>query len=92
VQYRIRDDDVEWRRIGGEVVILDLRSSRYFTVNETGARLWPLLAAGADADRLTDELAAAFALDRTVAARDVEAFLGELSERGLVAAVAPADG
>jgi Coenzyme PQQ synthesis protein D (PqqD) len=91
VQYRVRDDDVEWRKLGGEVVILNLRTARYFTVNETGALLWPLLSEGAGPGRLVEELVITFGIERAVADRDVEAFLAGLGERGLVAVVAAAD-
>ena len=91
MHYRVRDDDVEWRKLGGEVVILNLRTARYFTVNETGALLWPLLSDGAGADRLAEELVTTFGVERERADRDVGAFLAGLGERGLVAVVAAAD-
>ena len=82
---RIRDDDVQWRRMGDEVVILDLRSARYFSLNETGTRLWSLIVAGASAERLVEELVEAWEVERAAAERDVEAFLADLRDRGLVA-------
>jgi Coenzyme PQQ synthesis protein D (PqqD) len=85
VLHRIRDDDVQWRRMGDEVVILDLRTARYFSLNETGTRLWSLIVAGASADRLVEELVGAWAVDRAAAERDVEAFLASLRDRDLVA-------
>ena len=81
---RIREEDVHWRQVGDEVVILDLRTSQYFSLNGTGALLWPLLSGGATAAELATELATAFDLDAETAQRDVEAFLAALRERDLL--------
>jgi len=60
------------------VVGIDLRSSRYFSLNPTATFLWKLLGDGAAPDDLTERLSAEFALDRGLAAEDVSAFLASL--------------
>ena len=77
-------EEVQWRRAGDEIVILDPRSASYFSLNGTAAHLWPLLAGGATLERLSEELAAAFGVDRAEADRDVAAFVDGLRERRLV--------
>jgi hypothetical protein len=37
---------IAWRRVEEEIVALDLDSSLYYSFNDTGARLWELLAEG----------------------------------------------
>ena len=84
MRYRVREDDVEWRQVGEEVVILDVRAARYFSVNGSGTVLWPLLAGGVTTDGMVSELVRAFGVDGATARRDIEAFIGALLERGLV--------
>ena len=38
--------DLSWRRVDDEIVILDLRTRAYYSLNEVGARIWELLADG----------------------------------------------
>lgn len=77
---------VEWRHADGEVLVLDLRNSRYLSINRAGALLWPLLAVGVMPSALAAQLSDAFDLPPVRAARDVERFLQWLGERGLLLA------
>jgi Coenzyme PQQ synthesis protein D (PqqD) len=81
-------DDINWREIDGEIVLLDLSGSMYFSVNRTGIELWPLLIRGSTADELSGHLAQTFSLDRQTAERDVRSFLDALSGEGLLQAQA----
>lgn len=83
-QIRLRQDDVEWREIEGEVVVLDLRRSTYLAVNRIGALLWPRLASGATRDALVEKLVDDFGVQRSRAEPDVDAFLQELREQELL--------
>jgi hypothetical protein len=82
--YRLRDSELEWREVEGEIVALDLRASAYLSVNKTGTALWPQLSAGASRDDLIAVLTARFGVDATAAGRDVDAFLDALETRGLL--------
>lgn len=82
---RLRQDDVEWRDIEGEIVVLDLRRSTYLAVNRIGTLLWPLLVAGAMHDALVQRLVDDFNLQRPTAMADLDAFLEELREHELLA-------
>jgi hypothetical protein len=83
-QIRLRQDDVEWREIEGEIVVLDLRRSTYLAVNRIGALLWPRLAAGATRDVLVQKLVDDFGLQYSTAEPDVDAFLQELRDQELL--------
>ena len=82
---RLRDEKLEWREIDGEVVALDGQQSEYLGVNRAGAALWPLLASGTTREALVARLSESFGLDPARAAADVDAFVGSLAERGLLA-------
>lgn len=75
---------VEWQPVDDEVVVLDLGSSAYLAVNDTGAVLWPLVAAGTSEPELVDELTARFDVDVEQAQLDVRAFVARLRSLTLV--------
>ena len=85
-ELRLRRDGVAWRDVEAGVIALDERSAVYLSANPAAAILWRTLALGATHDELVGELVDAFAIDSARAATDVDAFLIELSERGLLAA------
>jgi hypothetical protein len=66
-------------------MVLDLESSRYVTVNGSGALLYELLQTG---ERGRDELVRAlldeFDVDEAQAAQDVDAFIAQLEDAGLL--------
>lgn len=81
---KLRQDDVSWREIDGEMVVLDLKTSKYLTTNATGTTLLKLLTEERTPDELADALVETFEIDGDTAARDVTAFLDDLSTRGLL--------
>ena len=86
MRWKLRDADLDWREVEGELVALDLRESRYLAINRSGQVLWAALAdgEGATRDELIERLAGAFEIDRERAAADVDAFTGELESRDLL--------
>jgi hypothetical protein len=42
--------DVLWRRLDDEVILMQLKTDRMFSLNRTGARLWELIAEGLPLD------------------------------------------
>jgi hypothetical protein len=81
----LRREAVEWRRIESEVIAIDLERAVYLGVNGSGAVLWELLAHGTTRATLVDRLVEAYAIDEHRAEEDVERFLAELEQRGLLA-------
>ncbi len=60
--------------------------NRIMSVNETGAFLWELIEKGAERDALVDAMLGKYEVDRATAAKDVDAFLAQLTDKGLVEA------
>ena len=83
-EIRLRGDGLEWRDIEGEIVVLDLDSSTYLSINRTGAALWPQLISGATKEELVARLVEAFDVDEAAAAHDLDTFLGSLGELSLL--------
>ena len=73
-----------WRQVGDEVVILDVPTATYLTLNSSAVTLWDLLAEVATPTELAAKLVATYDLTADKAERDVQHFLGALQERGLI--------
>ena len=84
-RFQLRDGELEWREVEGEIVALDLRASTYLSVNKAGTALWPHLTAGASRDELVTALTSRFDVDAEAAGRDVDSFIGVLEVKGLLA-------
>jgi Coenzyme PQQ synthesis protein D (PqqD) len=81
---KLRDAGVAWKEVDGEVVALDEREALYLAANPAGAILWRALADGATHGALVDGLVGEFGIDAGRASADVDAFLADLRERGLL--------
>jgi len=75
--------DVVAQRIGSDTVLVHMRTNRIYELNETGARLWELLAAGHAWVEVVDRLRAEFDVDEGRLIREVDEFLALLLDEGL---------
>jgi hypothetical protein len=82
---QLRQVDMHWREVDGEIVALDLTELRYFGINRTGRELWQDLLAGATREHLIDVLRSSYDLEYEHAASDVDAFVAELRSHHLLA-------
>jgi len=82
--FRLRDGSVEWRMVDDELVALDTQGSMYLAGNRSAAALWPKLVEGASREQLVAALLERFDVDMDQASGDVDAFLANLRERGLL--------
>jgi Coenzyme PQQ synthesis protein D (PqqD) len=76
--------DVLIQTVVGESVLLDLRSQKYFGLNEVGTRAWLLLEETGDAAAVRARLAQEFDVATDQLERDLEALFERLLEAGLV--------
>lgn len=81
---RLATTRLEFRDLDGEIIVLDLESDRYLSVNRTGARLWRALESGTTRAELVDGLVGAHGVERSTAERDVDAFLARARELGWI--------
>jgi hypothetical protein len=70
-------------------VVLDLDSSQYLTVRGSGVYLFELLGVERDRDELVAALLARFEVDEGTARDDVDRFLADLADAGLLAWARP---
>lgn len=81
---KLRDGELSWRQVGDEVIVLDLRSNAYLSINETGTALWEMLVDGSTPATMAERLMSEFSVDEDRARADVEAFVAVLTERDLL--------
>ena len=70
--------------LNGERVILNTSSGVYFGLDEVGSRIWELLAEPSTEDAIVKRLTEEYDVDEETVRRDVQTFLGNLNERGLI--------
>ena len=81
---RLRADGLTWQEVDGELVLLDLNSSKYLTTNAAGTLLAQTLADGATEDQLVGALVDAYGIDESVARADTASFLADLRAQDLL--------
>jgi hypothetical protein len=84
VMMRLRQDGLTWHVAGEDVVVLDLQGSVYLKLNGSGRILWErLVEPCAEAD-LIRALVETYGIDEERATADVDGFLTDLRNRGLL--------
>lgn len=81
---QLRRTDLDWREIDDEIVALDGSSSVYLSVRGAAALVWRMLAGNTSRASLIDALVQRYGITSERAAGDVDGFLAELDERGLL--------
>lgn len=76
--------DAVWCELSGESAILNLRSSMYHGLNQTGTRAWKLLAEPRTVADIRDALLDEYDVETERCERDVIELLRELLAQGLI--------
>ena len=82
---RLKEMDLHWREIDGEIIALEGRGSQYVAANSAGTVLWRALVQGTTRDGLADELVRVYGIERERAVADAGRFVDALAEQGLLA-------
>lgn len=88
-RYRPSTDVVSTQLDEEEAVLLSLETQQYYSLNETGSRVWELLGEGHDTEAIATAITEEWATTHDEALRYVESFLDELHDEGLVERVDP---
>lgn len=76
--------DVMVRKVGDESVLLDLKTERYLGLDDISARFWDILTSGGSIQSAYETLLAEFEVDPDRLRIDLDDFVQELVEFGLV--------
>ncbi|HOW35256.1 MAG TPA: PqqD family protein [Candidatus Omnitrophota bacterium] len=83
-RYRIDTEKIVWRTIDGEVVILDLDSGRYYSLNKTGSFAWSLLNENKTGEQIIEKIREEYGLDYKKASQDIRSLIKDLETEGLI--------
>ncbi len=78
------NDDVTWRDVSGEMVVLKLSSGEYYTFNEQGRITWLALSEGKSVEQAVRMIVDEYDVGSDKAREDVEAFVVGLMEQELL--------
>lgn len=78
--------DIAYRRIAGELYIVDAAASRLHQLNGTAALIWEGLAEGKRDSAIISEIVSEFDVDEKTARADTAALIKELAKLRLLAA------
>jgi Coenzyme PQQ synthesis protein D (PqqD) len=76
--------DAVAKRVGDDVVLVQLRTNRIYTLNRTGARLWELLGEGHDLERARAQMLREFDVGEDQLRDEADALVEELVTRGML--------
>ncbi|MEU7746679.1 MULTISPECIES: PqqD family protein [unclassified Nonomuraea] len=81
-------DSVIWQETAGGISLYHAETGDFHTLNETGSRIWELVASDGEREPIVAKLSHEFAGDNLAMSvrvlKDVQEFLGSMIERGLI--------
>jgi hypothetical protein len=86
----LASEEVLCQVIRDETVLLDLKTERYFGLDDVGSRIWALIKEGASKQDLVTVLAGEYEVSEQTLTRDIEQFMANLAEEGLLSGEKPA--
>jgi len=81
--YRI-PDHITWKTLGQGVVLLDLNTSRYYTLNETASLIWQGIMEQKNEDQITEFILDSYNCQKDQCRADVIKQIDYLLSEGLV--------
>ena len=86
--FRVKlSDDVVFETIQDEVVLLKMNAAQYYGLGEVGTRTWKFLLENGDIAAVGDRLCDDYTGDPATIRSDLQAFVAELIEAGILSAV-----
>lgn len=80
----VRNDDLLDSPLDSETVLLSIKSSKYYGMDQTGSRIWEILQKPVKVEAIIAILTAEYDVTRDECKLDVLDFLGHLKREGLV--------
>lgn len=77
-------ESVRFREVGGELVLLDLESSRYFALDQVGTSMWMELAEHGSPRRTKEAMMRLYEVEPEQLEQDLLGLLKQLMREGLV--------
>jgi trimethylamine:corrinoid methyltransferase-like protein len=78
-----RGEDTPWNIVDDEVVLLNLDSGHYYSLNESGRRVWELLDGENTIPEIINTICEEFDVEQQEAAKDINTLIDELLKEKL---------
>jgi hypothetical protein len=88
----VRNPNLAWRQIEGEIVIISPEDSQVHELNETAAFVWMQADGARSVEEIADALTTEFEVAREAARADISELVGLLTEKRLLLAAVAAEG
>jgi len=76
--------DLLAQELDGETVLLDLKTERYYVLDDVGTRMWQLLSTLRDPDAVCGHLLAEYEIDEATLRHDLAQLIGKLAAAGMI--------
>jgi len=76
--------EVLTQEVGGETVILDLKTESYFSLDEVGTRIWQLLQEQEDIQTITATMLDEYDVKEKQLEKDIQTLLTQLNKAGII--------
>jgi coenzyme PQQ synthesis protein D (PqqD) len=77
-------DDVMFRILGGEAVLLNLASGTYFGLDDVGTRMWQLMSEHRSTEKVIEVMLEEYEVEESLLQRDLDKLVKDLTDNGLV--------
>jgi len=77
-------ENVTWRDVNNEIVVLKLSTGEYFTFNSLGHELWLAIADGRSIKEIIEQIISEFEVEQEQAEKDVKNFISGLLANDLL--------
>jgi len=77
-------ENVLFQEVEGEAVLLSLDEGFYYGLDELGTRVWNFINEDLELDQMVDRIVEEYEVEPGQAREDIEKFLAELEESGLI--------
>lgn len=75
---------VIYRKLGEEIVMLNLESGLYFGLNQTGSEIWEMYLDGRENEEIVEAMALRYEMSKEQIRLHIGMLLTELKENGLI--------
>lgn len=82
--YPIRQNFVTWKKVGKEIVLLNLIDGNYYIINSIGFEIWGLMDGKEDIESIVFKVSKKYKTNKLKMSRDIANFVKELSKRSLI--------
>ncbi len=77
-------DDVVFRVLGEEAVLLNLANGTYFGLDDVGTRMWQLMSEHSSTDKVVEVMLEEYEVDESLLQSDLAKLVKDLTDIGLV--------